>query len=120
MQRYAGLVVGIGVVPEDCFTLYHVAEELHPLTYALQYGTDPIATTIVDGTNEIPYQVIPLRPDRVRRYGRAERMLIAEGILRFYAVKGLKLSAAPARKFLERCRSLIDAGRFYSWRSRWS
>jgi aminoglycoside N3'-acetyltransferase len=114
MQQYHGLVAGIGVMPKNCFTLYHVAEELHPSTHALQYSTDRFEVTILHGEKTVPYQVIPLRPDRVRRYGRADRILQEEGILRYYTCKGLKLSVTPVRQFLQRAFELIDADRFYS------
>lgn len=114
MQRYNGLVAGIGVIPKHCFTLYHVAEELHPATRALQYGTDTFEMTIIHGKERIPYWVTPLRPDRVRGYDCADRILQSEGILRSYTVKGLQLSVTPVRQFLQRCQGLIDANLFYS------
>jgi aminoglycoside 3-N-acetyltransferase len=118
MQRYNGLVVGIGVTPKRCFTLYHMAEELHPLTHAMQYLTESFEMTILQGREKIPYQVTPLRPDRIRRYDRAERILRHEGLLRYYSVLGLKLSAARVDQFLRRAQELIDANLFYSRRSR--
>jgi aminoglycoside 3-N-acetyltransferase len=114
MQQYDGLLAGIGVIPKHCFTLYHVAEELHPTTRAMQYGTDTFEMTIIHGEEKIPYQVTPLRPDRVRGYGRADQILQREGILRYYTVKGLKFSATSVRQFLQRCQGLIDANLFYS------
>jgi aminoglycoside 3-N-acetyltransferase len=114
MQKYHGLVAGLGVVPKECFTLYHVAEELHPTTHAMQYATDAFEMTILYGDAKIPYQVIPLRPDRVRRYDRADRILRKEGIVRYYCVRGLRFSATPVGQFLHRARELIDADMFYS------
>jgi aminoglycoside 3-N-acetyltransferase len=114
MQRYNGLVAGLGVVPKECFTLYHVAEELHPATRAMQYATDAFEMTIISGDEKIPYQVIPLRPDRVRRYSRADRILRKEGIVRYYRVRGLRFSATSVGEFLHRARELIDADMFYS------
>src|SRR5918996_958383 len=114
MQKYHGLVAGLGVVPKECFTLYHVAEELHPTTHAMQYATDAFEMTIISGDEKIPYQVIPLRPDRVRRYDRADRILRKEGIVRYYRVRGLRFSATPVGRFLHRARELIDADMFYS------
>jgi aminoglycoside 3-N-acetyltransferase len=114
MQKYDGLVAGLGVVPKECFTLYHVAEELHPTTRAMQYATDAFEMTIISGDEKIPYQVIPLRPDRVRRYDRADRILRKEGIVRYYRVRGLRFSATPVGRFLHRVRELIDADMFYS------
>ena len=114
MQRYNGLVVGIGVSPRNCFTLYHVAEELHPITHAMHYSNDTFEMTIICGNEKIPYRVTPLRPDRVRKFGRADRILRSEHILRYYTVKGLRLSVAPASKFLQRAHELIDANLFYS------
>ena len=55
MQRYNGLVAGIGVTPKRCFTLYHVAEELHPSTRAMQYSPEPFEMTIIHGQEKIPY-----------------------------------------------------------------
>jgi aminoglycoside N3'-acetyltransferase len=114
MQKYHGLVAGLGVVPKECFTLYHVAEELHPMTRAMQYATDAFEMTIIYGDEKIPYKVIPLRPDRVRTYDRADRILRKEGIVRYYRVRGLRLSATPVGPFLQRARQLIDAAMFYS------
>jgi aminoglycoside 3-N-acetyltransferase len=114
MQRYNGLVAGLGVLPKECFTLYHVAEELHPATRAMQYATDAFEMTIISGDEKIPYQVIPLRPDRVRRYSRADRILRKEGIVRYYRVRGLRFSATSVGEFLHRARELIDADMFYS------
>jgi aminoglycoside 3-N-acetyltransferase len=114
MQRYHGLEVGLGVTPKRCFTLYHMAEELHPASRALHYSTEAFDMTIIVGDERIPYRVIPLRPDRERRYDRAERILRRDGIVRYYRVNGLRFSAAPVRDFLGRAMELIDAGRFYS------
>jgi aminoglycoside N3'-acetyltransferase len=114
MQKYDGLVAGLGVVPRECFTLYHVAEELHPTTRAMQYAAEAFEMTIIYGDEKIPYQVIPLRPDRIRTYDRADRILRKEGILRDYRVRGLRLSATPVGQFLHRARGLIDAAMFYS------
>jgi aminoglycoside 3-N-acetyltransferase len=114
MQNYHGLVTGLGVVPKECFTVYHVAEELHPTTHAMQYATDAFEMTILYGDEKIPYQVIPLRPDRVRRYDQADRILRKEGIVRYYRVRGLRFSATPVGPFLHRARELIDADMFYS------
>jgi aminoglycoside 3-N-acetyltransferase len=114
MQKYNGLVAGLGVVPKECFTLYHVAEELHPTTRAMQYAADAFEMIIIYGDEKIPYKVIPLRPDRVRTYDRADRILRKEGILRYYRVKGLRFSATPVGPFLQRARELIDAAMFYS------
>ncbi len=113
MQQHNGLVAGIGVIPNRCFTLYHVAEELHPTTRAIQYSTDTFEMTIIHGEKKIPYQVTPLRPDLVRRYDRADRILQSEGIIRYYTVKGLKFGVTPARQFLKRAPGLIDAKLFY-------
>jgi len=118
MQQYNGLVVGIGVVPKRCFTLYHVAEELHPSTGAMQYCADIFEMAIIQGEETIPYQVIPLRPDRRRRYDRADRILRSEGIVGYYSAKGLKFSMAPVHRFLQRSQELIDANMFYSRTSR--
>jgi aminoglycoside 3-N-acetyltransferase len=117
MQRYDGLVIGIGVVPKRCFTLYHMAEELHPATRAMQYCREQFDMIILQGDTSIPYQVTPLRPDRIRRYDRAESILRREGILRCHCVKGLKFSAAPVRQFLQRAQELIDANLFYAKRA---
>jgi hypothetical protein len=57
--------------------------------------------------------VIPLRPDRVRRYDRADRILRKEGVVRYYRVKGLRFSVTPVGPFLHRARELIDADMFY-------
>jgi aminoglycoside N3'-acetyltransferase len=114
MQKYHGLVAGLGVVPKECFTLYHVVEELHPTTRAIQYATDAFEMTIIYGDEKIPYKVIPLRPDRVRTYDRADRILQKEGIVRYFRVKGLGFSATPVGPFLQRARELIDAAMFYS------
>jgi aminoglycoside N3'-acetyltransferase len=116
MQQYHGLVVGIGVIPKRCFTLYHVAEELHPSTHAIQYSTDSFEMIIIHGREKIPYRVIPSRPERIRQYGRADRILRREGILRYYTIKGLKLSVTPVRQFLQRAHELIDTNKFYSKR----
>ncbi|MFQ5964643.1 MAG: AAC(3) family N-acetyltransferase [Candidatus Scalinduaceae bacterium] len=114
MQQHNGLVAGIGVIPKDCFTLYHVAEELHPTTRALQYSTDTFEMTIIHGAKKIPYQVIPLRPDCVRSYDLADRILQSEGILRYYKIKGLKFSVTPVRQFLQRSLELIDTNTYYN------
>lgn len=118
MQQYHGLEVGLGVTPKRCFTLYHMAEELHPTSHAMHYSTEAFDMTIIVGDEKIPYRVIPLRPDRVRRYDRAERILRREGILRYDRVKGLRFSAAPVRPFLQRAQELIDANLFYATKSR--
>ena len=112
MQKYNGLVVGIGVIPQRCFTLYHVVEELHPSMRAMQFSTDTFEMIVIHGKEKIPYQVIPLRIKRVRGHGRADRILQSEGILRYYTLKGLKLSMAPVCQFLQRAYELIEANMF--------
>lgn len=114
MQRFHGLEVGVGVTPKHCFTLFHMAEALHPTTRAQQYSSEAFDMTIIVGDQRIPYRLNPLRPDRVRRYDRAERILRREGILCSYRKKGLSFSAAPIGPFLQRALELIDAARFYS------
>ena len=117
MQQYYGRVVGIGVMPRHCFTLFHMAEELHPCTRAMQYSSETLDMIIIHGQEKIPYRVTPLRPrssNRVRNYGRAERILRREGILRYYRVKGLQLSVTLVCQFLQKCQKLIDANLFYS------
>jgi hypothetical protein len=118
MQQYDGAVVGLGVTPKRCFTLYHMIEELHPLTHARQYSSETFEMTIICGQEKILYRVNPLRPDRVRRYDRAERILRREGILRFYRINGFRFSAASVGQFLHRAWELIDAHQFYSAKSR--
>lgn len=113
MQQHNGLVAGIGVTPKYCFTLYHVAEELHPTTHAMQYSTDTFEMTIIHGEKKIPYQVTPLRPDLKRRYDRADRILQKEGILSYYTVKGLEFSMTNVHKFLQRSLELIDTNMYY-------
>ena len=113
MRKYNGLVAGIGVVPKYCFTLYHVAEEQHPTTHAMQYNTDTFEMTIVYGEKRIPYQVTPLRPDYMRRYGTADQILQKEGILRCCTTKGLQFGVTHVRQFLQRSKELIDANMYY-------
>lgn len=113
MRQYDGLMVGLGVTPRHCFTLYHVAEELHPTTYAMQYSPDSFEMTIVHAENHLPYKVIPLRHDLRRRYGRADRTLQKEGILSYFTVQGLEFSVTNVGSFLSRSRELIDANMYY-------
>lgn len=114
MQQYDGMLIGIGVTPKECFTLFHVAEELHPITNAMQYGAYSVEMTIIHGQAQIPYKVTPLRPEHIRRYDRADKILRKEGILRFYSAKGLRLSVTPVRQFLKRSQGLISQNKFYS------
>jgi|SoiMethySBSTD1v2_1073268.scaffolds.fasta_scaffold138156_6 hypothetical protein len=95
-----------------------MVEELHPLTYARHYSTETFQMTILCGQKKIPYRLNPLRPDRVRRYDCAERILRREGILRFYRINGFRFSAASVGEFLARAWKLIDANQFYSAKSR--
>lgn len=113
MQQYDGLMAGLGVTPKHCFTLYHVAEELHPTTRAMQYSSDSFEMTIIHGEKHLPYQVTPLRPDLRRRYGCADRVLRKEGILSYYTVKGLEFSVTNVGRFLSRSMELIDANMYY-------
>lgn len=113
MQQYDGLMAGLGVTPKYCFTLYHVAEELHPTTRAMQYSSDSFEMTIIHAENPLPYHVIPLRPDLRRRYGRADRILRKEGILSYFTVKGLEFSVTNVGSFLSRSMELIDANMYY-------
>ena len=113
MQKYNGLVAGIGVNPKYCFTLYHVAEEHHPTTHAMQYNTDTFEMEIVHGEKRIPYLVTPLRPDYIRVYGQADQILRKEGILRYYTTKGLKFGVTNVRQFLQRSKELIDKNMYY-------
>lgn len=113
MRRHNGLVAGIGVDPKYCFTLFHVAEELHPITRAMQYSADTFEMTIVQGEKKIPYQITPLRPDKIRRYDCADKILQKEGILHYYTVKGLEFSVTNVHKFLQRSQELIDANMYY-------
>jgi aminoglycoside N3'-acetyltransferase len=113
MQYCRGRVVGIGVTPSRCYTLYHVAEELHPASRAMHYCTETVEMTIVDGASRTTCPVRPLRADRRRRYDRAEKILRREGILLSYRRKGLRFSGAAVGPFLERAHELISANRFY-------
>ncbi len=113
MRQYDGLMAGLGVTPKDCFTLYHVAEELHPTTCAMQYSTDSFEMTILHGEKQLSYQVTPLRPDSKRIYGRADGILQKEGILSYYLVKGLEFSVTNVGTFLRRSLELIDANAYY-------
>lgn len=113
MRQHDGLMAGLGVTPRDCFTLYHVAEELHPTTRAMQYSTDSFEMTILHGEKKISYQVTPLTPDLKRRYGRADSILQKEGILSYYSVKGLEFSVTNVGTFLRRSLELIDANTYY-------
>ena len=114
MQALNGLGAGLGVTPKNCFTLYHMAEELHPKSHSMHYGDESFEMTIVDGEEKILYKITPLRPDRVRRYGRAERILKREGILRYERIQRLEFSSTPIHPFLARCSELISTDRFYS------
>ena len=114
MQAFNGLIVGLGVTPKNCFTLYHVAEELHPKSYAMNYCNESFDMKIINDTEEILYRVTPMRPDRIRRYGRAEHILRREGILRYEKVKGLEISSASVHQFLQRSSELIETNMFYS------
>ena len=113
MRKYNGLVAGIGVNPKYCFTLYHVAEEHHPTTHAMQYSTDTFEMDIVYGEKKIPYMVTPLRPDYMRIYGTADQILRKEGVLCYYTKKGLKFGVTNAREFLQRSKELIDKNMYY-------
>lgn len=113
MQAHRGRVLGLGVTPKRCYTLYHIAEDLHPKSHAIHYGPDAFDMTIVNGAERVPHRVTPLRPDLVRRYDRAEEILIREGILRFENVSGLRLNSAAVEPFLKRSLELIEEDRFY-------
>jgi aminoglycoside N3'-acetyltransferase len=114
IQEWNGLVAGLGVTPERCFTPYHVAEELHPKSHATHYRDEYVEMVIVDGQEKFPYRIKPMRPDRLRRYGCAERILKRERILRYERIKGLEFSSASVHEFLARCTELISADCFYS------
>ncbi|MDR4498064.1 MAG: AAC(3) family N-acetyltransferase [Candidatus Scalindua sp.] len=113
MQQYNGLVASIGVQPRRCFTLYHMAEELHPKSRAMHYSADKFETTIINGEEKITYYITPLRPDRKRIYDRADRILQKEKILHYYTVKGLKFGVTHVDKFLKRSMELIDMDMYY-------
>ena len=60
-----------------------MVEELHPWTRVVQYSTDifTFGMATFHGQQKIPYQVTSLRPDQVRRYDRAERILLGGHLL---------------------------------------
>ncbi len=113
MQQYNGLTAGIGVHAVDCFTLFHVAEELNPISRTMQYSTNKFEMTIINGEEKIPYHITPLRPDRKRRYDCADRILQREKIVYSCALGGLKFSVTNVKEFLQRSRELIDADMYY-------
>ena len=109
MRPLNGKVVGIGVNPY-CFTLLHVAEELHPDSYQHQYESEPRSMTIVDGDRKMPYQLYALRADRVRDYNNAIALLESKGVLRHERMSGLEVCSTDADAFIDCGLRLIDEG----------
>ena len=64
-----------------------------------QNSGDAFEMITIYGDERIPYTVIPLRPERVRTYGRSGRILRKEGILRYYRTK-VEVQCDPSRPIL--------------------
>jgi aminoglycoside 3-N-acetyltransferase len=107
-----GIVVGIGTGMRDSFTILHVPEETHPTARQRFFETTSCTMRIVNGNQEVPYELTPLRADVHRNYDRVERVLVREGILRKENVNGLRFTAAEARPFIDRCMRMIDDGEY--------
>jgi aminoglycoside 3-N-acetyltransferase len=110
LGQQGGLVVGLGALPRNTFTILHVPEELHPGTRAWAYEEQPRAMTIVDGARRIPYRLDVLRADAGRdRFEQGLlRALLKEGVVRSGVVRGLPCSAARADRLIERARQLVE------------
>ena len=70
--------------------------------------------TIINGSEQIPYDVYPMRTDTTRDYGRAHKIMLREGLLRYEKCKGLEMCAAHADSLIRRALELIEENRYYS------
>ena len=110
LQAVDGRVIGIGTQLES-YTLLHVADELHPIRRGQVFAA-PHSTVIMNGKEEIHYEVCPLRPDASRKMARVERALLERGVLTYASAGGLKCSTADAGAFIRASLELIDKGSF--------
>ncbi|MGB0721264.1 MAG: AAC(3) family N-acetyltransferase [Gammaproteobacteria bacterium] len=112
LREHDGRVVALGASPTS-FTVFHVAEELHPATHAWNYDDLEVEMLIVEkGRETEPCVVRPLRGDRKRNFWPAVEGLKERGILRHEYVRGLEIATTDAAGFLDGCARLIDEGRF--------
>jgi aminoglycoside 3-N-acetyltransferase len=114
--EHDGRVMSLGAHPKDSFTQFHVCESLHPRTAASEFEETGTMLTVIDGAKRLECRVRPHRADLVLDYGRAAKLLIAEGVLSYERCEGLEAGSARARRFIERGVQLIEEGRFYGRR----
>jgi aminoglycoside 3-N-acetyltransferase len=117
LQRFDGLVVGIGVRLDRGFTILHVAEELHPRSREYAFETEPVEMAIVRKGESRAYELYPLRGDIGRDVAAIEKGLLRDGALRYTTRRGLKLSIARADRLVARCVELIEAGSYHRHRA---
>jgi aminoglycoside 3-N-acetyltransferase len=109
LRNVGGVVVGLGTGLGDSFTILHVPEEVHPKAHGLCYDEYSVPMTIVAGAERMAYELAPLRTDVQRHYGRVERVLVREGILRNVSRSGLRCAVLDADAFIRRSLALVEA-----------
>ena len=114
MRELNGLFVGLGV-PPITFTLNHVAEELHPITYNYNYDNTIIRMEVISDDMRFDYDVNILRTDRHRNYWPAINILKSENILRHERHHGLEVCCVSVKEFLERSVGIIESGQFQKY-----
>jgi aminoglycoside 3-N-acetyltransferase len=110
LALFDGRVIGIGTRLES-YTILHVADELSD-TQRRRVFSEPVRSMITNGTEEVPYEVRPLRPDARRNMTRVEKALLQNGVLTYITVAGLRCSTSKANEFIQASMKLIDEGRF--------
>jgi aminoglycoside 3-N-acetyltransferase len=112
IREHEGFVVGLGTRVRTSFTILHVPEQVHPKAREHFFESEQRRMTVVDGATRIEYAFRSLRADVYRNYGRVEKILTEEGILRCISSAGLQCPVMHANAFLDRAMRLIDEGQY--------
>jgi aminoglycoside 3-N-acetyltransferase len=107
-----GLEIGLGTPAWGSFSLFHVIEELDPVTQAYCFETVCRGLLTVDGNVRLEVPVVPLRADRHRDFQGLERLLRSEGVIRIVTRGGLECRVANGDALVKRGLELAREGRF--------
>jgi aminoglycoside 3-N-acetyltransferase len=107
LQKYGGLVIGVGTRLRR-FTILHVPEELHAKTRQFVFESTPRVINMVHGETEFAYPLFAMCTDVQRNYDRVEKLLLRDGTLKYLDRNGLKCAVAQAERIIRRSLDLID------------
>jgi aminoglycoside 3-N-acetyltransferase len=112
LRESNGIVVGLGTRLRNAFTILHVAEDLNPDSRELAFEAHPRQLIVDDGSGERLFELRVMRTDVSREYGRVERILLDEGVLRYTRVHGLQCAKTNAAEFIDRTLRLAEANAY--------